>query len=437
MADLIEQPASLPPEKAEDPGGMEELDAVTGMTSGSGGSGASGTSVTSAPDRHYTLDSKTQALGLLALRLIKEGCQSVAKSSVATVLVSTFVASLLLAFASNAISPDSVQDALWFVRWILLGVASSIGLGSGLHTFTLFLGPHIAKVTLTACALGHVNFNDHGPLAFVPYNSSHVIDTSTLSPLSHNQPHHLTLLQVYAKIYLVAYFWGFGTALGELPPYFISRGASLAKQKNSAVIKTSLQSFAIVFLFWGGNLARVFALLESPNLGLAHVPVLAGLVSSLKNMLLAFDPSSSSTAAADHDTASDAFHASSLVSMVWNLVLMGMVAFFVVSLLDSLAVQELNRLEQEASTDATVHDTFSSRRRASIIVPAGDAAVVVLKDGSVLELQEVEEVQFVPMNRGRKQSVTPLRRHSAFLTAAAVAAALGEDDETTSSSREQ
>ncbi|KAI8614083.1 hypothetical protein BC830DRAFT_1169728 [Chytriomyces sp. MP71] len=135
-------------------------------------------------------------------------------------------------------------------------------------------------------------------------------------------------------------------------PFATFFGATLL---GKAVIKTSLQSFAIVFLFWGGNLARVFALLESPNLGLAHVPVLAGLVSSLKNMLLAFDPSSSSTAAADHDTASDAFHASSLVSMVWNLVLMGMVAFFVVSLLDSLAVQELNRLEQEAATDVSMH----------------------------------------------------------------------------------
>lgn len=36
------------------------------------------------------------------------------------------------------------------VYWIGLGVASSIGLGTGLHTFILYLGPHIAKVTLAA-----------------------------------------------------------------------------------------------------------------------------------------------------------------------------------------------------------------------------------------------------------------------------------------------
>lgn len=34
--------------------------------------------------------------------------------------------------------------------WIILGVASSIGLGTGLHTFVLYLGPHIAKVAMTA-----------------------------------------------------------------------------------------------------------------------------------------------------------------------------------------------------------------------------------------------------------------------------------------------
>jgi len=27
--------------------------------------------------------------------------------------------------------------------WLILGIASSIGLGTGLHTFILYLGPHI------------------------------------------------------------------------------------------------------------------------------------------------------------------------------------------------------------------------------------------------------------------------------------------------------
>ena len=35
---------------------------------------------------------------------------------------------------------------LWYAYWLGLGIASSIGLGTGLHTFLLYLGPFIAQV---------------------------------------------------------------------------------------------------------------------------------------------------------------------------------------------------------------------------------------------------------------------------------------------------
>lgn len=44
----------------------------------------------------------------------------------------------------------------FMLYWIVLGVASSIGLGTGLHTFVLYLGPHIAKVALTATVCGKI-----------------------------------------------------------------------------------------------------------------------------------------------------------------------------------------------------------------------------------------------------------------------------------------
>ena len=34
--------------------------------------------------------------------------------------------------------------------WIGLGILSSVGFGSGLHTFVLYLGPHVANVALIA-----------------------------------------------------------------------------------------------------------------------------------------------------------------------------------------------------------------------------------------------------------------------------------------------
>jgi len=49
------------------------------------------------------------------------------------------------------------RELIYFaLYWILLGVASSIGLGTGLHTFVLYLGPHIAKVAMTATECGYV-----------------------------------------------------------------------------------------------------------------------------------------------------------------------------------------------------------------------------------------------------------------------------------------
>lgn len=39
---------------------------------------------------------------------------------------------------------------LFALYWVGLGIASSVGLGTGLHTFILYLGPHIAQVVLAA-----------------------------------------------------------------------------------------------------------------------------------------------------------------------------------------------------------------------------------------------------------------------------------------------
>lgn len=50
----------------------------------------------------------------------------------------------------SAIFKHGEQIAYFCLYWIILGVASSIGLGTGLHTFVLYLGPRIAKITMRA-----------------------------------------------------------------------------------------------------------------------------------------------------------------------------------------------------------------------------------------------------------------------------------------------
>lgn len=47
---------------------------------------------------------------------------------------------------------------LWYAYWVGLGVASSIGLGTGLHTFILYLGPFIAQVTMAAYECNSLSF---------------------------------------------------------------------------------------------------------------------------------------------------------------------------------------------------------------------------------------------------------------------------------------
>lgn len=58
----------------------------------------------------------------------------------------------------------------------MLGILSSVGLGTGLHTFVLYLGPFIAKVTLAATECNSVDFPLTGPQAFLcPNNVSRTI----------------------------------------------------------------------------------------------------------------------------------------------------------------------------------------------------------------------------------------------------------------------
>ncbi len=52
------------------------------------------------------------------------------------------------------------RELLWWSYWVGLGVLSSVGLGTGLHTFLLYLGPFIASVTLAAFTCNSVDFPD-------------------------------------------------------------------------------------------------------------------------------------------------------------------------------------------------------------------------------------------------------------------------------------
>lgn len=103
---------------------------------------------------------------------------------------------------------------LWCAYWIGLGVLSSVGLGTGLHTFLLYLGPHIAAVTLAAYECMSVDFPEP------PY------PTDIVCPEEDSQ--YISMWTIISKVRLEAFMWGAGTAIGELPPYFMARAARLS-----------------------------------------------------------------------------------------------------------------------------------------------------------------------------------------------------------------
>lgn len=129
---------------------------------------------------------------------------------------------------------EYLRFGLW---WVALGVASSIGLGSGLHTFVLYLGPHIAFFTMKAMQCGRVDIKS-APYDTISLNRSPSWlkkDCSEFGPPSFSSPNchnNVPLSSILPHVQIESILWGFGTALGELPPYFISRAASISGDKS-------------------------------------------------------------------------------------------------------------------------------------------------------------------------------------------------------------
>ncbi|ONK55910.1 uncharacterized protein A4U43_C10F2210 [Asparagus officinalis] len=150
-----------------------------------------------------------------------------------TILTVLFLSFGLLLIATDGPHEKHVQEFLSYSKfalwWVALGVASSIGLGSGLHTFVLYLGPHIALFTIKAVQCGRID------LKTAPYDTIQLKrapswlekDCAAFGPpVFTSAPGsivNIPLSKLLPQVQLEAILWGIGTALGELPPYFISR----------------------------------------------------------------------------------------------------------------------------------------------------------------------------------------------------------------------
>ncbi|KAM3869102.1 vacuole membrane protein 1 [Diretmus argenteus] len=129
------------------------------------------------------------------------------------------------------------KKVLWCIYWLGLGVLSSVGLGTGLHTFLLYLGPHIASVTLAAYECSSVDFPEppYPDQIVCPREAaagSTEVGAGAVGPDealgSAALRGSISLWTIISKVRLEACMWGAGTAIGELPPYFMARAARLS-----------------------------------------------------------------------------------------------------------------------------------------------------------------------------------------------------------------
>ncbi|XP_034540064.1 vacuole membrane protein 1-like isoform X3 [Notolabrus celidotus] len=133
------------------------------------------------------------------------------------------------------------KKTLWCAYWVGLGILSSVGLGTGLHTFLLYLGPHIASVTLAAYECGSVDFPEppYPDQIVCPQQEAQApgpdaervgVEAAGADGLvgSAAVQGSISLWTIISKVRLEACMWGAGTAIGELPPYFMARAARLS-----------------------------------------------------------------------------------------------------------------------------------------------------------------------------------------------------------------
>ncbi|GAB1222467.1 hypothetical protein ENUP19_0112G0011 [Entamoeba nuttalli] len=111
-----------------------------------------------------------------------------------------------------------IKYILW---WFGLGVLSSVGLGTGMHTGLLFLFPHILNVCLAASACHSMK------LFIIHFKCLSVVDETQANP---------SFVQIFIRVFLPCFIWGVGTAFGEIPPYFLAYTSAMAGKENRELL---------------------------------------------------------------------------------------------------------------------------------------------------------------------------------------------------------
>jgi vacuole membrane protein 1 len=130
-------------------------------------------------------------------------------------------------------NPGGVYNiTIYMMWWVLLGILSSIGLGTGMHTGLLFLFPHIMFVCLAAETCRGLDFTSWTNMWFSANDSFICRSIKSESSPSSALP---LFFGIFSKIFIPCFLWGLGSAIGEIPPYAISKAAKEASIRNKTM----------------------------------------------------------------------------------------------------------------------------------------------------------------------------------------------------------
>ena len=162
--------------------------------------------------------------------------------------------------AALAMLLGELRFATSFVGWwVGLGVLSSVGLGSGLHSGLLFLFPHILRVAAAADRCGSVAFSSAGDMWWRS-NANLFLCPSASAASASDGP---TFLDLFFKVIVPAFLWGVGTAVGEIPPYLVSLTAQQSGEVDEEYEAAQAEAHAQGGSWWSRAMAKASLLMES------------------------------------------------------------------------------------------------------------------------------------------------------------------------------
>ncbi|XP_034024671.1 vacuole membrane protein 1-like [Thalassophryne amazonica] len=232
---------------------------------------------------------------------------------------------------------------LWCAYWVGLGILSSVGLGTGLHTFLLYLGPHIASVTLAAYECSSTDFPEP------PYPDQ--IICPDRGGLEERLQGFVTRAKLGVQhIVQKVGFFGIlacascvcfrsqpsfdlaGITCGHfLVPFWTFFGATLI---GKAIIKMHIQKLFVIITFSKHIVEQMVSLIGSvPKVGPSLQKPFSQYLEAQKNKL--------------HHAGGGASEDDHWLSWVFEKVVLVMVAYFVISIINSMAQNYAKRLQHQ------------------------------------------------------------------------------------------